>query len=397
MTYTEIKANLYDVNRSWHALQERNDGRLKEIARAGASDPLTDAGLSRLNAEISEKTERRLAMLEAALARPDAGDIRPSALPGEREHRKAFLDYLRKGADSGLEALERKALSVGSNADGGYLVSPHLSEMIVRTVQEGSPMRKLAGIETISTDSLDVIDDRAALGGGWTTETGAVSDSTTPTIGKRNVPTHEMYAQPKATQKLLDDASIDVEKWLAEKIAARFASLEGTAFVSGDGSGKPKGILAYAAGTAWEQIEQVNSGTSASVTADGLLTLFYRLKEAHAGRASFLMHRSAVEQARLLKDSEGQYLWAPGLSVGRPDSLLGAPVYMASDMPVPAADSLSVAVGDFGAAYRIVDRTGVRVLRDPFTDKPFVKFYATKRVGGDVVNFEAVKLLKLAA
>jgi len=172
---------------------------------------------------------------------------------------------------------------------------------------------------------------------------------------------------------------------------------ENTAFVSGDGVGKPRGILTYTAGTSWGEIEQVASGSAGAVTADKIIELYYALKEDYATNASFLMNRATVEDVRQLKDTTNQYLWNPGLAVGVPDTLMGVPVYQAADMPVPAADSLSIAVGDFKAAYQIVDRAGIRVLRDPFTDKPFVKFYSTKRVGGDVVNFEAVKLMKLGS
>jgi HK97 family phage major capsid protein len=273
-----------------------------------------------------------------------------------------------------------------------------MSANIVKIVNEASPMRALASVETISTDALELIQDYDAAGSGWTTETGAVSDSTTPQIGKSSIPVHELYAQPKATQKLVDDSAVDIEAWVAEKVAESFLTKENAAFISGDGSGKPKGILSYAAGTSWGQIQQVNSGTSAVVTADGLIKLFFALKEDYAQRATFLMNRSVVQAVRLLKETTtDQYLWQPGLAAGAPDTLMGVPVKQATDMPVAAANSLSVAVGDFARAYQIVDRIGIRVLRDPFTEKPFVKFYTTKRVGGDVVNFEALKLLKLAA
>lgn len=252
-------------------------------------------------------------------------------------------------------------------------------------------------METISSDTLDLLEDKDEAASGWTTETGAVSDTTTPQVGKRSIPVFEMYAQPKATQKLVDDAAIDIENWIAEKVADVFSRKENTAFISGNGVSQPRGLLTYAAGTGWGQIEQVNSGTSAAVTADGLIKVYYALKEDHATRATFLMNRSLVQAVRLLKDSTNQYIWQPGLAAGAPDTLMGVPVRMAADMPVAASGSLSVAVGDFKSAYLVVDRIGIRILRDPFTDKPFVKFYTTKRVGGDVVNFDAIKLLKLAS
>jgi HK97 family phage major capsid protein len=253
-------------------------------------------------------------------------------------------------------------------------------------------------VETISSDSLDMLDDHDEAAAGWTSETASVSETSSPQIAKRNIQVHELYAQPKATQRLIDDSEIDIEAWIAAKVSDIFSRKENTAFISGNGVGQPRGILTYAAGTSWGSIQQVNSGTSAQVTADGLIKLYYALKDAYARRASFLMNRATVQAVRLLKEtSTNQYLWQPGLTAGAPDTLLGVPVFMAADMPVAVADSLSVAVGDFKSAYQIVDRAGIRILRDPFTDKPFVKFYTTKRVGGDVVNFDAIKLMKLAS
>jgi HK97 family phage major capsid protein len=287
---------------------------------------------------------------------------------------------------------------VGTDADGGYMVTPHMSEAIMATIKESSPIRALARVETISSDSLDLIEDTGEMAAAWVAETADRDDTTTAQVGKNTIDTYEMYAQPKATQKLIDDASIDIESWVAQRVAEKFARLEATAFVSGDGSGKPKGILNYAAGTSFGQVQQINSGADGAVTSDGLVKLYYALKDEHAKRASFLMHRTTVQAVRLLKESTtDQYLWQPGLAAGTPDTLLGVPVALASDMPTPANDALAVAVADFQSAYLIVDRVGIRLLRDPYTAKPFVKFYATKRVGGEVVNSEAIKLLKLAA
>jgi HK97 family phage major capsid protein len=275
-------------------------------------------------------------------------------------------------------------------------VTPTMSSQIVQAIFETSPIRQVASVETISTDSLELIDDHNPAAAGWTAETASISETSTPAIAKRNIPTHELYAQPKATQKLIDDAAIDVEAWLSNKISDIIGRTENTAFVNGTGVGQPRGFLTYAAGTSWDTIQQVGSGSSGAVTADSLITLFYSLKDVYMKRASFLMNRSVVQAVRLLKTTTNQYLWQPSMTTGAPDTLLGVPVYMASDMPVAAAASLAVAVGDFKAGYQIVDRQGIRILRDPFTQKPFVMFYSTKRVGGDVINFDAIKLLKLS-
>ncbi len=398
MTTTEIKARIDKLGSAWEQFKDVNDRRLKEVERKGASDPITDAHLNRISEKMDEYKER-LGKMEASFRRPSFGDGSNFVMEDDlkRAHKEAFRSYLRKGVEGNLCNLETKALSVASDPDGGYLVSPQLSANIVKTVFETSPMRQIASVEIISSDALEVIEDKDEAVAGWTTESASVSDTDTPQMAKKSIPVHELYAQPKATQKLIDDAAIDIEAWLAAKIADIFARKENTAFISGDGVGKPRGILTYTAGTSWGQIEQVASGSSGAVTADKLIDLFYSLKEVYATHAAFLMNRSTVDAVRKLKDTTNQYIWSPGIGLGAPDTLLGVPVYQAADMPVPAADSLSIAVGDFKSAYQIVDRAGIRVLRDPFTDKPFVKFYTTKRVGGDVVNFEAVKIMKLGS
>jgi HK97 family phage major capsid protein len=398
MQLSEISERVHALGNAWEQFKAVNDQRLRDIERKGAADPLDMHQLDKIN-DALDGYKDRLARMEIAVSRPgkllDGNLIESGA---SAEHKAAFCQYLRKGADSHLQALEKKALSVGSDPDGGYLVTSSMSQTIVKTIFETSPLRKLAAVQNISTDSLEIIEDRNTAVAGWTSETASVSDTTTPQIGKKTIPVFELYAQPKATQKLIDDASIDVEAWLADKLADIFGRMENTAFISGDGVGQPRGILTYTAGTDWGQIQQVISASDGAVTADSLFNLYYSLKETYAARASFLMNRAVVKSVRLLKEATtNQYLWAPGLVAGVPDTLLGAPVHQAADMPTAATGSLSIALGDFGSAYQIVDRIGIRTLRDPFTDKPFVKFYTTKRVGGDVVNFEAVKLLKLSA
>ena len=396
MTTSEIKARIDRLGNAWEQFKAVNDRRLTEVEKRGAADPLTDTHLGSITAKLDEYKDR-LGKMEVSFRRPDFGDGSNVVMEDELRsaHKEAFRNYLRKGAEGDLYNLQTKSLSVSSDPDGGYLVSPQLSQNIVAAVFETSPMRQLASVEVISSDALEIIEDKDEAVAGWTTESASVSDTGTPQIAKKTIAVHELYAQPKATQKLIDDAAIDIEAWLAAKIADIFSRKENTAFISGDGVGKPRGILTYDSGTSWGQIEQVSSGSSGAVTADKLVELFYSLKEAYATRAAFLMNRATVDAVRKLKDSTNQYLWNPGLAMGSPDTLMGIPVYQAADMPVPAADSLSIAVGDFKSAYQIVDRSGIRVLRDPFTDKPFVKFYTTKRVGGDVVNFEAIKVMKL--
>lgn len=397
MSMSDMADHLSYLGTAWEQFKQVNEARLKEIEKKGCADPLYMEHLGRINQTL-DQYKQRVDRLETGFARPLLGSAeREQKSAFASEYYKAFNGYLRKGVESGLGDLQTKAISVGSDPDGGFLVTDAMSETIVKRIYESSPIRQLARVETISTDSLDVIEDSGEAAASWTTETGAVSETNSPQIGKHNIAVHEMYAQPKATQKLVDDASIDIEQWIAEKVAEKFARLEATGFISGTGTGQPKGILSYAAGTSWGQIQQVNSGTNGAVTADSLIQLFYALKEEHARNATFLMNRTVLQSVRLLKEATtSQYLWQPGLSAGAPDTLLGVPVVQAADMPVAATNALSVAVGDFRQGYLVVDRVGLRILRDPFTEKPFIKFYTTRRVGGEVVNYDAIKLLKLA-
>lgn len=399
MSITEITERVNKLGNAWEQFKQVNDARLNEMERKGNADPLYAEHLRKISHALDHQ-KNRLDTLETVNGRPGVSFEAKAQgyAPVRSEYQKAFCNYLRKGMDAGLEAIESKALSVGSDPDGGYLVTPSMSENIVKVIAENSPMREIASVEVISSDALEIIQDKDEASAGWTTETGTVSDTNTPQIAKKNIPVHELYAQPKATQKLVDDSAIDIEAWLAEKVSEVFYRLENKAFIDGDGVGSPRGILTYSAGTDWGEIQQVNSGASAALTADGLVQLYYALKDEYARNATFLMNRSSIQAVRLLKEATtDQYLWQPGLSAGAPDTLLGVPVMQAADMPEVSGGNLSVAVGDFARAYQIVDRIGIRTLRDPFTEKPFVKFYTTKRVGGDVVNFEAIKIQKIGS
>jgi HK97 family phage major capsid protein len=342
-----------------------------------------------------DEVDGRIDQLATALNRTGHGD--DGSGPRElRDYKAAYANYLRKGEVEGLAELETKALSVGSDPDGGYTVMPEMSDRIVATIFESSPIRSIATVETISSSSLELIVDDDEPGSGWVAETETRAETTTPQIRKKEIVAHELYAEPRATQKLLDDAGFPLEMWLAGKVADKFARDEAAALVNGDGVGKPRGFLTYPAGTSYGQIEQVNSGNASALTDDGLIDLQNALKEGYLPGAVWVMKRSTIAAVRKLKDSQGQYLWQPGLAQSDPPTLLGHRVVAADDVPAVSANALAVAFGDFQAAYTIVDRIGVRVLRDPFTAKPWVKFYTTKRVGGDVVNFEAIKIQKIS-
>ena len=363
--------------------------------------------------------EEKQSLLETALSRPisvSTDEKKDAAKEFRTKASEMFADFARKGGAAQRDfvdfikgsdpadeqkALAFKAMSVNSDPDGGYLVVPELGGTIETLVRETSPMRQLANVQTISTDSLEYILDNDEAGAGWVGETEPRPETATPKLNKLTIPVNEIYAQPKATQKLIDDAAVDIEAWLARKVAEKFARMENTAFLVGDGMNKPRGLLTYAAGTnsGGQQIEQVVTGSASAVTYDGLVNLQTALKEEYQGNAAFLVNRLGFGSLLLLKDGNGTPIFNMqyDVRVGLQRSILGAPLYFATDLPAVAASALAAAYGDFKRAYQIVDRTGIRVLRDPFTDKPFVKFYTTKRVGGGVVNFEAVKILRVAS
>ena len=317
-------------------------------------------------------------------------------------YKSAFQTYMRKG-DQALSSDEIKALSVGTDPDGGYVVNPDLSGRIVMKVFETSPMRAYASVQVISTDALEGLFDLNEASSGWVGETDTRSETNTPQLGKWRIPTHELYAKPTATQKLLDDAEINMEAWLASKVAEKFARDEATAFVTGSGINRPRGFLTYASGTTLPgTIERFDTGVNGAFAAapnggDVLINALYGLKAQYRANATWFMNRATTTLVRKLKDQDGTYLWSPGIAAGQPATLLGYPVAAFEDMPSPATDSLSIAVGDMREAYQIVDRIGIRTLRDPFSSKPYVEFYTTKRVGGDVVNFEAIKLIEFTS
>lgn len=407
--------------------------KLAEEAKGAAGNPEVKEQLDALTASVTEKQaalekklSERLDGVETKLARPRA----PGAETATAEERKGAEDFhraglaargqLKVGADVAMSDadfgavkayadtfglylrrgeghVEAKTMSVGSDPDGGYLVTPAISSRMLTIIYESSPLRELATVESISTDSIEFPVDEDEADAGWVGETEARTTTGTPQVGVQRIPVHEMYANPKATQKLLEDASVNIEAWLSRKVGEKFGRTEATAFVSGTGVKQPRGFLSYPAGTSRGQIEQINSGAATAITGDGLINCAMSLKEFYTAGAVWLMRRATIAHVMLLKDGNGQYIWRPGLEAGKPSVLLGYPVREAADMPAVGAGNLAIAFGNFARGYTIVDRLGVSTLRDPYTAKPFVQFYSRKRVGGDVTTFEAIKLLKVAA
>ena len=295
-----------------------------------------------------------------------------------------------------------KSLTLGIDPDGGYTVTPVMSNRIVTRLFESDPIRQMASVESITTDAIEWLVDYDEAGFGWESETVAGDETTTPKVFKKRIPVHVLYAKPRVSQTLLEDSSINIENWLADHVAKRFMRGEAASFITGDGVGKPRGILTYdnyeTAGTdQWGRVEQQNMGAAAALTADGFIDVKYRLVEQYLQRASWMMNRLTVAAAMQLKDGQGNYIWKPGLAEERHSTILGLDVRMATTMPTIAAGALSVAIADWAEAYMVVDRLGITIQRDPYTQKPMIEFYTRKRVGGDVINFQAVKIGVIAA
>lgn len=326
-----------------------------------------------------------------------------TAATEDAPHQKAFAAYLRSGDDDGLRGLELegKALNTSIAADGGYLVDPQTAATIQSTLSSTASIRAVANVVNVDSTSYDVLVDRSDIGAGWATEAGPVTETDTPQIDRISIPLHELSALPKASQRLLDDSAFDIEGWLAGRIADKFARSEAAAFLNGDGVDKPKGLLTYPTvdneSWAWGSIGYVPSGTAGGITrADAIVDLVYSLGAQYRANATFVMNSKTAGQVRKLKDADGRFVWVDGLAVGEPARLMGYRVLIAEDMPDIADDTMAIAFGDFNSGYTVAERPDLRVLRDPFSAKPHVLFYATKRVGGAVSDFGAIKLMKFA-
>ncbi|WP_022721487.1 phage major capsid protein [Rhodopseudomonas sp. B29] len=399
---TELRDAHDELLRSHDEFKAANDERLAARERRRA-DVLLEEKVDR----ISEAIDARLKRIEdqaLRAARPALSVERPPLAVDQREHKSAFEAYVRCGDAAPLRALETKALSVGSNADGGYLVPVELEHSIASRLRSISPIRALASVREISGSVYKKPFLTAGPATGWVGETDARPQTSSPSLDALAFPAMELYAMPAATATLLDDAAVNIDEWLAGEIDQVFAEQEGTAFVSGDGVNKPKGFLAVPmvanASWSWGSLGFIATGAAgafkASDPADTLIDLVYALRPGYRQNATFVMNRRTQAAIRKFKDSSGAYVWQPPVTAGGRASLLGFPLADAEDMPDIAANSLSIAFGDFSRGYLIVDRQGVRVLRDPYSAKPYVLFYTTKRVGGGVQDFDAIKVVKFA-
>lgn len=372
--------------------------------KADALDGAFDAVLA---AEAVDELKASVAALKAQV---DAQAVAASRLPLDGAKavdpaRDAFVErYLRRGIDAGVEM---KSLSGASGGDGGFAVPREIDGSIAATLKTLSPIRSIATVVQTGTSGYRKLVATGSMGTGWVGETAARPETATRSFAEIVPPTGELYANPAASQAMLDDAMFNVEDWLAEQLGREFAVAEGSAFVNGNGTNRPKGFLTYTATNevdsvrAFGSLQYLATGTAGAFPAsnpqDKLVELVHSLKAPYRQGACWVMNSDTLSRIRKFKTTDGAFIWQPGMVEGQAATLLGYPVVEAEDMPDVGANSLSIAFGNFRAGYLVADRGETRILRDPFSNKPFVHFYATKRVGGAIIDSQAIKLMKFAA
>ena len=402
----ELKETIQALGKAFDAFKAENDARLKEIEKRGAADPLLTEKVDKINADIAQISalKKQLETLETAVAHGQFPGCGKNELDRVKaQHKDAFAKFFHKGAEGGLRDLEVQAgLSTLSDPDGGFLVPEDYEQAIDRVALSVSAMRRLATVRTIGTDTYKKLVNQGGASAGWVGEKGARAETNTPTLTEIAINTKEIYAMPAATQTLLDDSMVDIAGWLADEVSIEFSEQESEAFIHGNGVEQPKGIAAYAMAAnssyVWGKVGYITSGNASLVNdLDKLIDLQHALKPVYRNGAAWLMNDATLATIRKMKDGDGNYIWVPGLKDGAPDTLLGKPVEIDDNVDDIGANKYPIFFANFKRAYLIIDRQGVRVLRDPYTTKPYVLFYTTKRVGGGIVMYEAIKALKVSA
>jgi HK97 family phage major capsid protein len=406
----EARAAMHEMLAAFEAFKGANDARLSEIEKKASVDALLEEKVARIDQAVGQaqarldralSEARRPALEVTGASASSTTSWSPSPNGGGLEAKAAFEGYVRTGRELGLEI---KAGLSSVSSSGGYVVPPETERAIERRLMATSPMREIATVRTVAGGVFKKPVSMAGIASGWVAETAARPETDPATLALLEFPAADLYANPAATQSLLDDALVDLDEWLAGEVEDAFAAQETQAFVNGDGTNKPKGFLAYDivadTGHAWGDIGYVGSGAAgafaSSSPSDRLIDLIYAPKAQYRPNGRFVMNRKTVSAVRKFKDADGNYIWSPASRPGETASLLGYPVTEIETMPDIAANSAAIAFGDFQRGYLIVDRAGVRVLRDPYSAKPYVLFYTTKRVGGGVQNFDAIKVMKFA-
>lgn len=407
VTMADVVKLLGDIQNAHKELRDKNDARLAALEK-GKGDVVADEQVTRISADVvaMQKIMDEFSAQMTAQRMGAAGAADSQASSDVRAHRDAFRAWFCYGR--GEEALRnfevKAALSTDSKPDGGFVVPEEVEAAITRAIGTVSVIQRLATVRTISTGNYKKLHGLGGATHGWVGEKASRPETNTPTLSELDFPVLEMYAMPGATQNILDDARIDIGGWLGDEVQITFAEQEGAAFVTGDGNAKPRGVTSYTkianASYAWGKTGFVVTGVAAALSdgsnngVDGLKRLKYALKAAYLPGATFVMNRNTAYAVSILKDSDGNYLWQPSVQVGEPSILLGHPVEQDDNFVDPGSATYPVAFGDFKRGYVVVDRSGITVLRDPYTNKPYVMFYTTKRVGGGIQDFDAIKLLK---
>ena len=403
----ELKTAVEKLGHTFEEFKKNNDAIIAQKAK-GVVDPLLVEQDAKMQGAMDDFSAQKTA-LEDLLSRVDDMEVkggRPGQTQKEKDtedHKKAFGDFLRKGAENGLSDLQVKATSIGSDPDGGYAVPQDLDSTISQLERDDTPMRQVCRVLPVSNENYEKLFNLGGAASGWVGETTARTITDSPTLAKVAPVFGEIYANPASTQRSLDDVMFSVEAWLATEVAREFAEQENVAFVSGNGTNKPSGILNATLSTdadgtrTFGEVQYRVSGTSAAFDGDDLIDIVYDLKAGYRRNGRWMLANDSLRLARKLKDTEGNYLWRPGLIEGQPASLIGYSITENEDLPAVAGGANSILFGDFMRGYLIVDVRGTRVLRDPFTNKPYVHFYSTKRVGGIVDDSQAIKVLQLGA
>lgn len=405
---SNVQALLGELNTTFEAFKAENDKRLKGIEKKN-EDVVQTEQVDRINSTIAE-LQKAIDDNNLAMAALRTGGAGQGSDPDVAEHTKAFNRFFRRGVDNGLSDLEIKAkLTTQSDPDGGFLVPEETESGIDRVLGVSSAIRSASRVVNISTDTYKKLVGVGGATSGWVGEEDSRPGTGSPKLREIAINTGELYANPTATQKMLDDGAIDIAAWLADEVGIEFAEQEGLAFATGDGINKPRGIFAYdkVANDSYEwgktgftvsgKSDGFKAPTTSASPADALIDLTFALKQGYRNGASWLMSDATVGTIRKFKDADGRYIWAPPSGDSSVSTILQKPVVTDDNIPSIGAGKFPIAFGNFQRAYLVVDRVGIRVLRDPFTNKPNVSFYTTKRVGGGIVNFEALKLLKISA
>ncbi len=380
-----------DVLTAFEAFKDANDQRLAQIEKRMSADVVTSEKVERISRAIDELTlkAKRPALSAETRAEPT-------------EHKRAFETYVRKGETQGLFAIEQKAMSITSNPDGGYLVPQETEAEIGRLLSKASPMRGIADVRQVSSSVYKKPFAITGAASGWVGETAARPETASATLAELQFPAMELYAMPAATQALLDDSAVNLDQWIAQEVETIFAEQESQAFITGNGTNKPKGFMDYTkvanASWTWGNTGYIATGVAGGFAAanpsDKLVDAIYALRAGYRQNGKWIMNRATQAAIRKFKDVNGNYLWQPAATAEGTATLMNFAIVESEYMPDIATDAHAIAFGDFKRGYLIVDRVGVRMLRDPYSSKPYVLFYTTKRVGGGIQDFDAIKTLK---